>query len=319
MRILIGVYIIFSYTQSVVVGLVSLHIPLIHGIRRSTVPNRQLKISCASSDQSERYKAQEAITNRREILRSIKNILICTAAFSVVVAPSSAISPQEAAVSYDTYASNYDTLDGGSIADFLGINEARIKIIGMARGKVLEIGAGTGLNLDKYKFASGPSANDGVSSLTLLDISDGMLTESKKKAMSLNIPNWIELNFITADATSSSITDIFGKGSFDTVVDTFSFCVMGRIGAQRCLQQMRNVVKAGVDGGQILLIENTKSSNALLGLYQDVTADTAAKMGGKGCVYNQDVRSFITQTDGLALASEEEYASGVFRSFVCIP
>ena len=69
--------------------------------------------------------------------------------------------------------------------------------------------------------------------------------------------------------------------------------------------------------GQILLIENTKSSNALIGLYQDVTADAAAKMGGKGCVSNQDVRSLILQTDGLTLVSEEEYASGVFRSFVC--
>jgi len=70
--------------------------------------------------------------------------------------------------------------------------------------------------------------------------------------------------------------------------------------------------------GQLLLIENTKSSNALIGMYQDATADTAAKMGGKGCVSNQDVKSFINAVDGLTLISEEEYASGVFRSFVCV-
>ena len=70
--------------------------------------------------------------------------------------------------------------------------------------------------------------------------------------------------------------------------------------------------------GQLLLIENIKSSNVLLSLYQDATVDTAAKMGGKGCVSNQDVRSFIIQTDGLTLVSEREYASGVFRSFVCV-
>jgi hypothetical protein len=36
--------------------------------------------------------------------------------------------------------------------------------------------------------------------------------------------------------------------------------------------------------GAILLIENTRSSNPILGYYQDVTASTAADMGGKGIV-----------------------------------
>lgn len=36
--------------------------------------------------------------------------------------------------------------------------------------------------------------------------------------------------------------------------------------------------------GTILLIENTRSSNPILGYYQDVTASTAADMGGKGIV-----------------------------------
>ena len=34
--------------------------------------------------------------------------------------------------------------------------------------------------------------------------------------------------------------------------------------------------------GQILLIENTRASNPLLGYYQDITASTAADVGGKG-------------------------------------
>lgn len=34
--------------------------------------------------------------------------------------------------------------------------------------------------------------------------------------------------------------------------------------------------------GQILLIENTRASNPILGYYQDVTASTAADVGGKG-------------------------------------
>ena len=102
------------------------------------------------------------------------------------------------------------------------------------------------------------------------------------------------------------MTNLFGEDAFDTVVDTFSLCVMGNEGARRCPQEMTGVVKArgttcncftmkqallltchqsnphalynallftGV--GQILLIENTRASNSILGYYQDITASTA--------------------------------------------
>mmetsp|Transcript_4616 Transcript_4616/g.5308 ORF Transcript_4616/g.5308 Transcript_4616/m.5308 type:complete len:189 (-) Transcript_4616:61-627(-) len=185
----------------------------------------------------------------------------------------------------------------------------------MAKGKVLEIGVGTGLNLSKYKFASSVDATDGVTALTLLDISEGMMSEAKAKLVELKIPSFVEINFVKADATND-LSRIFGNdGYFDTVVDTFSLCVMGNAGAKDCLAQMRDVVKK--DTGRILLIENTRSSNSFLGTYQDLTAGVAAKIGGKGCISNQDVTSFLKITKGLQILSEEEFAAGVFRSFVC--
>jgi methyltransferase OMS1 len=229
--------------------------------------------------------------------------------------PADAITSSEAETSYDTYAKNYDALDGGSLSNSLGIEDARAKLLQSARGRVLEIGVGTGLNLGKYKFSSSPDASDGVSSLTLVDISDGMMSEAKEKLNSLTVPSHVEIKFVKADATAD-LVQLFGSGGyFDTVVDTFSLCVMGNDGAKRCLEQMQNVVKK--DSGKILLIENTRSSNAALGFYQDLTADAAAKMGGKGCVSNQNARSFIQNTPGLDLISEEEFAAGVFRMFVC--
>jgi hypothetical protein len=65
------------------------------------------------------------------------------------------------------------------------------------------------------------------------------------------------------------------------------------------------------------LIENARSSNSALGFYQDLTADAAAKIGGKGCVSNQNVGLFIKNTPGLDLITEEEFAAGVFRIFIC--
>lgn len=219
-----------------------------------------------------------------------------------------ALSPDKASQSYDTYAATYDKLDGGSIATSLGIDEARTKLLGMAKGDVLEIGVGTGLNLSSYRFGEG-----GVTSLTLVDISEGMLSQAEARSQQINIDKNIPIQFVKADATSELVT-LFGDNKFDTVVDTFSLCVMGNEGAKKCLEEMAGVVKAS---GTILLVENTRSSNPLLGSYQDITAETAADLGGKGCVYNQNVGEMINKSKGMRLEKEERFAAGLFRSFVC--
>ena len=141
-----------------------------------------------------------------------------------------------------------------------------------------------------------------------------MMTEAKEKVNSLHLPSHIEVEFVKADATNDLIP-LFGKGYFDTVVDTFSLCVMGNNGAKRCLEQMQSVVKR--ESGRVMLIENTRSSNAALGFYQDITAGAAAKFGGKGCVSNQNVCEFIKNTEGLKLLAQKEFAAGLFTEFIC--
>ena len=218
------------------------------------------------------------------------------------------LTPDQASQSYDTYAATYDKLDGGSIASSLGIDEARTKLLGQAKGEVLEIGVGTGLNLASYRFGE-----DGVTSLTLVDISEGMISEAQARIQEMNIDKNVPIKFVVADATSELVT-IFGENKFDTVVDTFSLCVMGNEGAKKCLEEMGRVVKVS---GKILLVENTRSSNPLIGSYQDLTASSAADLGGKGCVYNQNVSQMISRTKGLRLEKEDSFAAGLFRSFVC--
>lgn len=229
-----------------------------------------------------------------------------------------AITPEQASKSYDTYASTYNNLDGGSMASSLGIDEARQDLLSKATGNVLEIGVGTGLNLNSYNY-------NNIKSLTLVDISNyhlyhhsynckpGMIEEAKLRINDIDTKD-TSIKFVIADATSE-LTSLFGEETFDTVVDTFSLCVMGNEGAQQCLDQMTSVVKKKT--GRILLIENTRSSNPVLGAYQDITASAAAQMGGKGCLYNQDVGKMIRETKELQLVKEEAFAGGVFRSFIC--
>jgi len=227
------------------------------------------------------------------------------------IAPARAISPEEASESYDAYAATYDDLDGGSVAASLGIDEARRKLLRAAKGDVLEIGVGTGLNLDSYVFES-------INSLTLVDVSEGMLSQARQRVLRRAGGGGATppVRFERLDATRQ-LRSLFGENRFDTVVDTFSLCVMGNEGAQRCLAEMAGVVKKREDGGQILLLENTRASNPLLGYYQDITASTAADVGGKGCIYNQNVGEMIRHTEGLHLAKEEAFAAGLFRSFTC--
>ena len=130
----------------------------------------------------------------------IPSLLLGRAAFALL--------PDEAGRSYDAYAKNYDVLDGGQAANILGIDEARSSLFGQARGDVLEIGAGTGLNLDKYDTSK-------ISSITLVDISEGMLQESKKRLESLDAFNSIPVKFVKADATSELVQKFDAK-SFDT-------------------------------------------------------------------------------------------------------
>jgi len=183
--------------------------------------------------------------NRRQLLSVYKSSMIASVgitATTVFEQPVGAISPEEASKSYDGYAETYDDLDGGSAAKALGIDDARSELLGKASGRVLEIGAGTGLNLEKYNFG-----DTGVTSLTLVDISEGMLGQARSKVKTLQIP--CKVDFIKADATTD-LLESFGPDAFDTAIDTFSLCVMGNDGAKKCLQQLAQVVKSRKNGGK---------------------------------------------------------------------
>lgn len=217
-----------------------------------------------------------------------------------------ALTPEEASVAYDSYAEKYDILDGGKASSVLGLDDARTSLFRKAKGRVLEIGVGTGLNLSKYDTSQ-------VSSLTVVDVAEGMLKEARTRAAALDLA--IPVEFVKADATSELIR-LFGADSFDTVVDSFSLCVMGDEGARQCLKQMAAVVKPSI--GRLLLLENSRSSSQALGWYQDLTASVAASVGGKGCVYNQDVTSMILATEHLEIENMKSFLSGLFRSYECV-
>ena len=177
---------------------------------------------------------------------------------------------------YDGYASTYDDLDGGTAARALGLEEMRARALGAARGDVLELAVGTGLNLPAYDRSK-------VRTLTAIDLSPGMLERARARARELELDD--VARFAEADATALPFED----GSFDFVVDTFSLCVIEDPVA--ALREVRRVLRKD---GHAVLIEHSKSDVGALGWYQDVTSAPVKAMS-KGCVWNQDVESMIQQ------------------------
>ncbi|KAJ1452258.1 S-adenosyl-L-methionine-dependent methyltransferase [Pelagophyceae sp. CCMP2097] len=205
------------------------------------------------------------------------------------------------ASSYDGYASSYDSLDGGGVAKALGLDAARQALLKRATGRVLEVGAGTGLSLPFYDARK-------VQRLDLLDASPGMLAEARVKvdggACAVG-----DVRLFQSDAAQTP----FAAETFDTAVDTFALCVYDD--AVAVLRELRRILKPT---GELLLLENSRPTNPVAGAYVDFTADMVARNGGKGCKYNQDVLKLV-QDAGFQVKEATPLFGGFFVQIVLSP
>ncbi len=173
---------------------------------------------------------------------------------------------------YEAWAGGYDRLEVGGLAEGSGLAGLRREGVSLAAGRTLEVGVGTGLNLPLYNFGPG-----GVSSLTGLDLSPGMLREAAGKRTGLGLEGMVDL--VEGDAGALPFPD----GSFDSVVCTFSLCVFPD--PRAALSEMARVCRAG---GRVVLVAHTASRVAPLAAYQRLTAPAARELA-KGCSPERDV------------------------------
>ncbi len=158
---------------------------------------------------------------------------------------------------WDTFAPRYDQSMGWFERVLFG--GGREWVCSRARGDVLEIAVGTGLNLPFYP--------DDVR-LTGVDLSPAMINLARRRAADLGR----EVDLREADASVLP----FGDASFDTVVCTLGLCTIPD--ERAAIDQARRVLRPG---GRLLLLDHVGSTwPPIWGfqwLLEQVTARTASE------------------------------------------
>jgi ubiquinone/menaquinone biosynthesis C-methylase UbiE len=144
------------------------------------------------------------------------------------------------------FAAGYDTFMSGS--EKAGLSERREKLLAQARGRVLEIGGGTGANLPYY----GPD----VEELVISEPEELMAKRLEKKLP--GYPRPVRVLHVPAEELP------FEDGSFDYVVATLVLCTVDD--PDRALEEARRVLKPG---GRLLFLEHVRSDDPKLARWQD--------------------------------------------------
>jgi ubiquinone/menaquinone biosynthesis C-methylase UbiE len=155
----------------------------------------------------------------------------------------------EAAPEHPVFARLYDRMLAG--AEEGGLERMRHSLLAQARGRTLEIGAGTGHNLAHY--------TELVSDLVLAEPDPHMATQLRDRVQQEGSAAR-QASVIEAAAEELPFDD----GSFDTVVSTLVLCTVRD--PDRALAEVRRVL---VPRGALLFIEHVRSESRRLAWWQD--------------------------------------------------
>lgn len=154
------------------------------------------------------------------------------------------------------------------------ITRLRSSWIPQARGDVLEIGIGSGLNLPFYTSA--------VKCVYGVDPSVELQRLARERAASL--PLNVEFR------SQSAVEPLpFPNESMDTIVMTWTLCSI--VNAPKALEQMKRVLKPS---GQLIFVEHGRAPDRRVAVWQDRLNPTWRRIGG-GCNLNREVDELITK------------------------
>jgi ubiquinone/menaquinone biosynthesis C-methylase UbiE len=157
-------------------------------------------------------------------------------------------------------------------AEEAGLREMRRDVLAGARGRVLEVGAGTGLNLELYP-------KEDIESLTLSEPDPLMVKQLREKlGESQRKAEWIQ-------APAEDLP--FADDCFDTVTVTLVLCTVPDPVA--ALAEAARVLKPG---GRLLFVEHVRAEEPGLARWQD-RLEKPWRFLGDGCHCNRDTVATI--------------------------
>lgn len=171
-----------------------------------------------------------------------------------------------------------------------GLRRLRKKLVSTAKGKVLEIGAGTGLNLPYYNEQE-------VSSLVMVD------QDLNRKALEEKIKVHSKLNITLME---ENVMDLpFEKEEFDTVVFTLVFCTV-----QDVEKGLKEIIRVMKKDGKIIFIEHVLPEKEPLKTTFDAATPLWKKLAG-GCHLNRETEKSL-QAVGFDLDLEDKIMKKIF-------
>lgn len=157
------------------------------------------------------------------------------------------------------------------LAERAGMRERRRRILARAEGSVVEIGAGTGLNLAHYPTA--------LSRLVLVEPEKNMAARLRRRLEGTQRP--AEVVLAPAEALP------FDDDSFDTAVSTMVLCTVED--PALALAEISRVLRPG---GTLLFIEHVRSDDPRLARWQD-RLHGPWKAFGDGCNCNRPTTELL--------------------------
>jgi SAM-dependent methyltransferase len=161
---------------------------------------------------------------------------------------------------------------GFQASEEAGLRKMRAELLVGARGRVLEVGAGTGLNLELYP-------REGIESLTLTEPDPHMVSQLRKRVADVGCA----ADLIEAPAESLPFAD----DSFDTIVVTLVLCTVPDQAAA-----LREISRVLDPGGEFLFLEHVRSKHPELAKWQD-RFEKPWHFLADGCHCNRDTEAAL--------------------------
>ncbi|GAB2820208.1 class I SAM-dependent methyltransferase [Actinoallomurus bryophytorum] len=180
------------------------------------------------------------------------------------------------------FARAYERISG--VSDARGTAGHRARLLGAAKGRVIEIGAGNGLNLRHYPPA--------VTEVLAVEPEDRLRAMARRTAESARVP-------VTVVAGHAGALPA-GDRTFDAAV--FSLVLCSVPDPADALAEARRVLRPG---GRLFFFEHVRSERPVLARLEDLVSPLWSRAAG-GCHLNRDLATAI-RTAGFRITQIERF------------